>query len=59
MSNEASDTTIILGLGREGLSTARYLLSKHNNLSLLLLDEKPLSELEPEWQKLVEKDTIS
>lgn len=59
MSDTTPDATVILGLGREGLSTARYLLAKHPEHQLVLLDEKPLSDLDAEWKMVVEKNNIT
>lgn len=59
MSDTTADSTVILGLGREGLSTTQYLLSKHPSLNLILLDEKPVSEIGTEWKSLLEKENIT
>ncbi len=45
-------SVLIFGLGREGLSTYQYLRTKSPNLDIVLLDEKPLSELSPSWQEI-------
>lgn len=57
--DKQQEPTIIFGLGREGLSTVRHLLSQNPNEPLLLLDEKPQKELGPEWHDLLTKETIT
>ena len=44
---------IIFGLGREGLSTYRFLRSRFPTNNVILIDERPLVELAPLWTKLV------
>ena len=46
---------IIFGLGREGLSTYRFLRSRLPNNNFILIDERPLDELRPLWTKLIKK----
>ncbi len=44
---------IIFGLGREGLSTYRFLYSQLPTTNFILIDERPLSELTQVWQELI------
>lgn len=48
---------IIFGLGREGLSTYRFLRSHFPTNNFILIDERPLAELIPLWTKLVENNS--
>lgn len=59
MTDVHTSAIIIFGLGREGLSTTQYLLSKDANSQLLLLDEKPLEQLDPAWKEIVAKQGVS
>ena len=52
MANTTPHPTVIFGLGREGLSTYTHLTQTQPELPLLLLDEKPLQQLGPEWQAI-------
>ena len=47
---------VILGLGREGLSTYQFLRNYLNTKPLWLVDEKGLSHLGEEWQKISASD---
>ncbi|MDH5533032.1 MAG: UDP-N-acetylmuramoyl-L-alanine--D-glutamate ligase [Candidatus Pacebacteria bacterium] len=47
-------TILILGMAREGLSTAEFLLSHLKEINLLVTDTKPLKELDPTWSSLLE-----
>lgn len=55
--NQFSDKEIvILGLGREGLSTYEFLRKYLNTKQLWLVDEKGLATLGEEWQKISASD---
>lgn len=47
---------IIFGLGREGLSTYRFLRSELPLKKIILIDERPVDELMPAWSELLKKD---
>ncbi|HEX7017502.1 MAG TPA: UDP-N-acetylmuramoyl-L-alanine--D-glutamate ligase [Patescibacteria group bacterium] len=47
---------LIFGLGREGLSTYRFLRAQFPDKEITLIDEKPLSVLDPTWQRLLATD---
>ena len=49
-------TIVILGLGREGLSTYQFLRKNFPNKKLFLIDKKPITELRGEWRKINEGD---
>ncbi len=51
-----SKKILILGLGREGLSIYKFLRENFPNKKLFLIDEKKLSELGSDWQKIKEND---
>jgi UDP-N-acetyl-alpha-D-muramoyl-L-alanyl-L-glutamate epimerase len=48
---------IIFGLGREGLSTYRFLRSHFPTSKFILIDERPLAELIPLWTRLVKNNS--
>ncbi len=48
---------IIFGLGREGLSTYRFLRSRLPNNNFILIDERPLPELHKVWTELIEENS--
>jgi UDP-N-acetylmuramoylalanine--D-glutamate ligase len=50
---------LILGLGREGLSTYEFLRRQLPDQQLYLADEKKLSELSEQWQKIISHDSNS
>lgn len=55
--NLESKTILILGLGREGLSTYKFLRENFPNKKLYLIDEKQISELGSDWNKINNNDT--
>lgn len=56
ISELASNNILILGLGREGLSSYQYIRNQLPNQSLYLADEKGESELSDIWQKILKED---
>ncbi len=48
---------IIFGLGNEGLSTYRFLRSRLPSNNFILIDERPLAELDQLWTNLVESNS--
>ena len=48
---------IIFGLGREGLSTYRFLHVRFPKNNFILIDDKPLSELDKSWIKLIKNNS--
>lgn len=48
---------IIFGLGSEGLSTYRFLRSRLPANSFILIDERPLAELDKLWTELIESNS--
>ena len=52
----ANQQIIIFGLGGEGLSTYRFLRARLPASHFILIDEKPLTKLDPVWQELVAND---
>lgn len=49
-------TFVILGLGREGLSTYKFLRAYFRLNQIHLLDQKTPEELTPDWQKILDED---
>jgi UDP-N-acetylmuramoylalanine--D-glutamate ligase len=49
-------TIVILGLGKEGLSSYQFFRNNFPNKKLFLLDEKPLNKLSEEWHNIHAKD---
>lgn len=55
--NELTNSQIIIfGLGNEGLSTYRFLYSQLPTNNFILIDERPLAELNPVWNKLIKNN---
>ncbi len=50
---------LVLGMGREGLSTAKLLLEQGIGARIAVADQKPLDSLAPETQELMQKYEIS
>lgn len=51
---------LIIGLAREGLSTAQFLLKHLDDINLYLTDNKDLSSLNPTWdQVIIENDHVT
>lgn len=48
---------IIFGLGREGLSSYNFLYSKLPQAKFMLIDERPLAELNSTWTKIVKSNS--
>ena len=51
-----SKTILLLGLGREGLSSYKFLRENFPNKKLFLIDEKEVFELGNDWKEIKEKD---
>ena len=47
---------VILGLGREGLSTYQFLRELFPKKQILLLDEKPVANLNSQWKQIEKTD---
>lgn len=47
---------LIIGMAREGISTAEFLLSHLENSNVRVTDSKTLDRLDPSWAKLLEKN---
>lgn len=50
--------TVIFGLGGEGFSTYSYLRAQSTEEAFLFVDDKPLTALSLEWQKIVSSDKL-
>ncbi len=48
--------TAIYGLGREGLSTYKFLRKQNPNLDITLIDTKPLDQLSQDFKKIIKED---
>ncbi|MFH1959604.1 MAG: UDP-N-acetylmuramoyl-L-alanine--D-glutamate ligase [Patescibacteria group bacterium] len=48
---------IIFGLGREGLSTYRFLHARFSKNNFILIDDRPLLELDKVWVKLIKNNS--
>ena len=48
---------IIFGLGSEGLSTYRFLRSRLPNSNFIIIDERPLAELNQLWTELITENS--
>ena len=54
----AQHQIIILGLGREGWSTYQYLRTALPQTPFLLIDDRPISKLDPKWSKHTASNTL-
>ncbi len=52
----ASKNILIIGLGREGLSSYHFLRNQLPDQVIYLADEKTRDDLNPEWQKIIAQD---
>lgn len=50
---------IIFGLGREGLSSYRFLRQHLPTALIVLYDQQPLAQLDPQWQQLINQDQLA
>ncbi len=56
MQNHKPNTIFIWGLGREGWSSLNYLQAKFPDAKFVLTDDKNLTELDEQWQQLINQN---